>query len=111
VLRLPLITDHRDLGLPVRRYRTLPLEANACSSDSPECIRFGINVHRSVSRPVNIHLSDRLRHTLIIGATGVGKSTMLLSAMLQDARAGRGLALFATFNVQRWQHHSCPGER
>ncbi len=92
-LRLPLITDHRDLGLPVRRYRTLSLDVPAGSSDSTECIRFGVNIHRSVSRPVNIHLSDRLRHTLIIGATGVGKSTMLLSAMLQDARAGRGLAL------------------
>ena len=34
-----------------------------------------------------------MHHSLFIGATGVGKSTMFLSSMLQDAKAGRGFAL------------------
>jgi hypothetical protein len=36
---------------------------------------------------------DRLRHSWIIGPTGVGKSTLLATMILQDLAAGRGLVV------------------
>ena len=43
-------------------------------------------------RPISIGQSpsDGLRHTHVIGPTGVGKSTLLLNLILQDIEAGRG---------------------
>ncbi len=43
-------------------------------------------------RPISIGQSstDGLRHTHVIGPTGVGKSTLLLNLILQDIAAGRG---------------------
>jgi len=36
---------------------------------------------------------DRLSHVYMIGKTGVGKSTLIETLVLQDLHAGRGLAL------------------
>ena len=42
---------------------------------------------------VTLGQEDRRRHIHLIGKTGTGKSTLLLSLMLQDLAAGRGFAL------------------
>lgn len=54
----------------------------------------GINEHNGVE--TNVTLSDemRLRHTHIIGATGVGKSTLIANMMVADMDVGNGCALF-----------------
>jgi hypothetical protein len=92
VLRLPLPVDSTDSGLPFTRHRTLPLRITRQTS-APGDLKFGINHHRGSPRAIAVPWPDRLRHTLLMGATGTGKSTMLLSAMLQDAREGHGLAV------------------
>ena len=56
-------------------------------------VRLGINEHRGQRQEVWLPLEDRLRHTYVIGATGTGKSTLLLNLMVQDVEAGRGLGL------------------
>src|SRR5450631_4422074 len=43
--------------------------------------------------PVMLAEDDRRRHLYIVGKTGTGKSTLLLSLMLADLFAGKGLAL------------------
>ena len=43
--------------------------------------------------PVNLSQDDRRRHLYIIGKTGTGKTTLILSLILSDLAAGRGLAL------------------
>ncbi|MEP4197841.1 MAG: DUF87 domain-containing protein [Aliishimia sp.] len=40
-----------------------------------------------------VYHSDRLFHTLVLGQTGTGKSTLLLNMMRQDAEAGQGFLL------------------
>lgn len=52
----------------------------------------GLNVHHGKEQVVTIPSGLRLRHTHIIGATGTGKSTLLLSMMAQDMRLGNGFA-------------------
>ncbi|MDZ7586112.1 MAG: type IV secretion system DNA-binding domain-containing protein [Patescibacteria group bacterium] len=51
----------------------------------------GKSVYRGVTRPVYISEDDRLRHTYIIGKTGVGKSELLIEMIMQDIRAGKGV--------------------
>ena len=53
----------------------------------------GVNVHQGEERKVSVSPGIRLRHTHIIGATGTGKSTLLLNCILQDITQGRGIAV------------------
>lgn len=90
--RLPILGCERDLGLPVQRHRTVELQ-QGYGLVSASCIQLASNVYRGVERPIEIEMDSRMHHSLFIGATGVGKSTLLLGNMLQDAEAGRGFAL------------------
>ena len=47
----------------------------------------------TIDAPVSLSVEDRRRHLHVIGKTGTGKSTFLLSLLLQDLAAGRGFAL------------------
>lgn len=51
----------------------------------------GKSIYRGVARPVYIERDDRRRHIYIIGKTGVGKSELLKSMILQDIKAGEGV--------------------
>jgi Type IV secretion-system coupling protein DNA-binding domain/TraM recognition site of TraD and TraG len=53
----------------------------------------GKNVHLGQTREVSLPDEQRLRHVHILGASGTGKSTLLLSMIMQDIEAGRGVAL------------------
>lgn len=53
----------------------------------------GKSVFRGITRPVYISDADRERHMYIVGRTGTGKSELLKSMILQDIRAGKGVAL------------------
>ena len=53
----------------------------------------GLNTYHGQQELVSIPESLRLRHTHIIGATGTGKSTLLLSMISQDMKYGNGLAV------------------
>lgn len=58
-----------------------------------EGIILGTNTYRGVSHEVRIQTADRLRHTYIIGKSGVGKSVLLANMAIQDVLAGHGLCL------------------
>jgi hypothetical protein len=47
----------------------------------------------STKRPIALNGTDALRHLLVLGPTGVGKSTVMGQLALADAAAGRGLIL------------------
>ena len=53
----------------------------------------GETAGRQKKRRFGIYQSDRLFHQYIIGQTGTGKSTLLLSMIKQDIDAGRGFCL------------------
>lgn len=44
-------------------------------------------------RPLCLNGRDARQHLLVLGPTGVGKSTLLLNVILQDLEAGRGLVV------------------
>ena len=57
-------------------------------------IYIGENIYNSISYPVYLDIETRLSHLHILGATGVGKSTLIANMMLADIEQGRGCAIF-----------------
>jgi hypothetical protein len=53
----------------------------------------GTNTHQGNQLNVSISDIQRLKHTHIIGATGTGKSTLLLTSIIQDINDGDGIAV------------------
>ncbi len=53
----------------------------------------GENQHAGQARRVTLNPDQRVRHTHVIGASGTGKSTLLLNLILQDIGRGEGLAV------------------
>jgi hypothetical protein len=53
----------------------------------------GRNVHGGLSRDIALTEEQRLRHMHVIGASGTGKSTLLMSLIAQDIEAGNGFAV------------------
>jgi len=58
-----------------------------------EGILLGSNTYRGVTKPVKIKSVDRLRHTYVIGKSGVGKSVLLENMAIQDILAGHGICM------------------
>ena len=56
-----------------------------------EGLYLGKSIYRGVTREIAIGDDDRRRHMFIIGATGVGKTELLKSMIMQDINAGRGI--------------------
>lgn len=54
----------------------------------------GNNFHKGVHHAVKINDEQKLRHSHIIGATGVGKSTLIANMIIDDMNRGNGLFLF-----------------
>lgn len=54
----------------------------------------GINSHNGSETEVMLNDEMRLRHTHIIGATGVGKSTLIANMLIEDMKRGNGCTLF-----------------
>ncbi|GGG24741.1 hypothetical protein GCM10011344_26770 [Dokdonia pacifica] len=76
------------LGIEGSKTKSLPKEL----IQQPYYI--GINEHNRELNNVSLNDDMRLRHTHIIGATGVGKSTLIANMVLRDAEHGNGCAIF-----------------
>jgi excisionase family DNA binding protein len=53
----------------------------------------GENSHAGKTVPVSLSPDQRMRHTYVIGASGTGKSTLLLNLIVQDIRNGEGITV------------------
>lgn len=73
------------------RQRQKTKAAPAPAQQQP--IVLGENVHKGKKTLVSLNTEQRLRHTYIVGASGTGKSTLLLNMILQDIEAGHGVGL------------------
>jgi hypothetical protein len=91
--RLPSPPVQEIPGLAIRRSRTMLSLLPDLAQKSEDCLDLCRNIHNGMSQPVRLPADDRMRHTFVIGQTGTGKSTLLESMILQDIRAGRGLAV------------------
>jgi hypothetical protein len=76
-----------------------------------EGLFLGYSTYRGLRKPIHIADDDRRRHIYIIGATGTGKSQLMLSMMLQDVKAGRGLCFIDPHDTVREFIKMIPPER
>ena len=72
------------------KAKTAPVPAEVPTSGGTF---IGIGYYRGVKRPIYILPKDRMRHTYIIGKTGVGKSELLKEMIKQDIKAGYGVCV------------------
>lgn len=72
--------------------RTLPAPVSL-KSGKKLSIMIGENHHHEAITPIGLTEEERERHMYIIGGTGNGKTTMLFYGILQDIRAGNGVAV------------------
>lgn len=72
--------------------RTLPAPVSL-KSGKKLSIMIGENHHHEAVTPIGLTEEERERHMYIIGGTGNGKTTMLFYEILQDIRAGNGVAV------------------
>ena len=54
---------------------------------------FAQTTYRNEFKKFGIKTDDRRRHMYLIGKTGMGKSTVLENMIVEDIRAGRGVAV------------------
>lgn len=72
--------------------KTLPAPVSL-KSGNKLAVAIGDNFHNGVITPIGLSEAERERHLYVIGGTGNGKTTMLFYSILQDIRAGNGLAV------------------
>lgn len=80
----------RHEGLVREHRQTKGLPADALG----HALILGTNIHRGEQTPATLSPERRLEHVHIVGASGTGKSTLLVNLITQDLAAGNGLALF-----------------
>lgn len=61
--------------------------------DLSEGLLLGENQHRGEHLEVRVRQEARLRHMHLVGASGTGKSTLMVRMILQDIEAGRGVGV------------------
>lgn len=81
----------------VRNSKVLRLSENTRRGQfdfDDESVNLGFNVHEEEEVEVWQSTRQRVRHTHIIGASGSGKTNLLVHMILQDVWSGNGLAVF-----------------
>lgn len=77
------------------RLRRVTMRTRAAATAPAEVgsILLGENVHRGEKRVARLPAALRSRHCYIAGASGTGKSTLLLNMIVQDVVAGHGVGV------------------
>lgn len=76
------------------RSRELPAPLSLKQTDAKHDVYFGFNNYGGEVVPIGLTLEQRQKHMYVIGKTGMGKTTLLKSAIYQDMLSGKGLAVF-----------------
>ncbi|USN57476.1 MAG: DUF87 domain-containing protein [Candidatus Peribacteria bacterium] len=81
------------VGVPSLPHKTLENGEIVPVNVPREMTPLGISDYRSTRVPLAVYDEDRLRHTYVVGKTGTGKSKFLLSLMIRDIQAGKGIGV------------------
>jgi DNA helicase HerA-like ATPase len=87
-LRTPLPGTEEIRGLGLTWART-----GAYTGKPGQDVYLGVSTHRGAIHDVALDSEIRAKHAYIVGQTGAGKSNLMLHMILQDIRAGKGLAV------------------
>lgn len=88
LLTLPTTANSRKLRRETKRTNTAPQVLR-----NGGVLSLGTNTHAGTTNEVFLLPEHRVRHMHVIGASGTGKSTLLLNLIRQDIENGEGLAV------------------
>ncbi|MEK0451124.1 MAG: hypothetical protein RL088_3392 [Verrucomicrobiota bacterium] len=88
LLTLPTTANSRRLRRETKRTNTAPQVLHDGGA-----VSLGTNTHAGTTNEVFLLPEHRVRHMHVIGASGTGKSTLLLNLIRQDIENGEGLAV------------------
>ncbi len=91
IIHIPNAKFNRNPRISRQKYKIVPAPDNMPT----EGILLGYNTYAGIKKEIRIltNNDDRMRHTYIIGQTGSGKSTLMLTALLEDIRLGNGFCV------------------
>ncbi len=90
----PFTTNAENSDLNRVRNRELPAPLSLKNVHTEYDVVFGLNKYAGENIPIGLTLEQRQKHMYLIGKTGMGKTTLLKSAIYQDMLSGKGLAVF-----------------
>ena len=84
IIHIPNAKFNRNPRISRQKYKIVPAPDNMPT----EGIMLGYNTYAGIKKEIKIlsDNDDRMRHTYIIGQTGSGKSTLMLTTLLEDIR-------------------------
>ena len=91
IIHIPNAKFNRNPRISRQKYKIVPAPENIPT----EGILLGYNTYAGIKKEIRIlsNNDDRMRHTYIIGQTGSGKSTLMLTTLLEDIRLGNGFCV------------------
>jgi len=91
IIHIPNAKFNRNPRISRQKYKIVPAPDNIPT----EGILLGYNTYAGIKKEIRIMSDndDRFRHMYIIGQTGSGKSTLMLTALLEDIRQENGFCV------------------
>ena len=88
IIHIPNAKFNRNPRIARQKYKIIPAPDNL----PDEGILLWYNTYAGIKKEVRIRTDndDRFRHVYILGQTGSGKSTIMLTSLLEDIRLGNG---------------------
>ena len=93
IYHFPYTENTQTEDLQSIRSSQLPAPITLKNSHSKLDIVFAHNIHGESTTLIGLTLEERRRHVYLIGATGMGKTTLLLQMIYQDMQNGKGAAV------------------
>ena len=88
----PYMSTTKTENIAKLHYAELPAPLSLKNGEKRD-IYFAVNEYGGTQTPIGLTEEERRRHMYILGATGTGKSTMLLSMIQEDIKHGKGLSV------------------
>ncbi len=92
LFHFPFTRSAKTENLVKLHYKELPAPISLKGQKKLDIV-FAKNTFNQSETPIGLTTDERRRHMYIIGATGTGKSTILLSMLKQDIMNGKGVCL------------------
>jgi hypothetical protein len=89
----PNIQYNKVTTIKWQNYKIVPAPKNIPDGKDEGSVKLGTNVNRGQKKEVWMKPTDRFRHFYIIGQTGTGKSSMIITLAEQDFRMGNGCCI------------------
>lgn len=91
IIHIPNAKFNRNPRISRQKFKIIPAPDNIPT----EGILLGYNTYAGIKKEIRIRTDndDRFRHMYIIGQTGSGKSTLMLTSLLEDIRLNNGFCV------------------